>query len=311
MARAMLEDAGLTTRLLVALMVIVFSFLLFSLLGSMLALVIFNVDPASVIQGNWDFSDRGTINMLTFLQTIQAVGLFIVPSLLAAWLFSSRPLRFLGFQRSPLAVTLLVGSLVLVAALPFINVLADWNNNISFPEPLKGVEHWMRMKEDQATALTEAFIKMDGPEDFWVTLLVVAVLPGIGEELLFRGVIQRMLTEWFRNVHLAIIVSAVLFSSMHFQFFGFIPRTLMGIWFGYLLVWSRSMWLPVTAHFINNGLAVVYYYLSGKGIIGPGLEHIGTEPDKVYLWILSALVAGLMIWMVFVIEKKRPEHKLC
>ena len=93
----------------------------------------------------------------------------------------------------------------------------------------------------------------------------MAILPAIGEELLFRGVFQRLLTEWTRNIHWGIILAALLFSFFHFEFYGFLPRFLLGVFFGYLFVWTSSIWVPILAHFTNNFIIVVYSFYQATG----------------------------------------------
>ncbi len=308
MTRGTLENASLSTRLLVVLSIVLGSFILFSLAGTLLAMVIYRVDPAAVMQESLDLDLPGMVPMLRFMQVFQSAGLFFIPPFLVAWFLSTRPMQFLGFERRPSGFSLLAGSLVLIVAIPLVNQLADWNSSIRFPEFLQNMESWMRVKEEQANELTEAFLRFDRPGDYWRSLLIVALLPGIGEELLFRGLIQRMLREWFGNIHLAILGASILFSAIHLQFFGFLPRLLMGMWFGYLLVWTGSLWLPILAHFVNNGLIVTYYYFTETGVIKQDFEHVGTEPGSSWLVFVSILLTGWMVWLVFRNEKKRERE---
>jgi membrane protease YdiL (CAAX protease family) len=127
---------------------------------------------------------------------------------------------------------------------------------------------------------------------------MIAFLPSIGEELLFRGVIQRIFTNWTRNYHWGIWISALLFSALHMQFYGFIPRMFLGVLFGYLLVWSGSMWLPIIAHFINNAVAVVAMYLIDKELLSPEIEEIGTTSDSYYMAAVSLLLIVVFMLMI-------------
>jgi hypothetical protein len=127
---------------------------------------------------------------------------------------------------------------------------------------------------------------------------MIAFLPAIGEELLFRGVIQRIFTSWTRNQHWGIWISAILFSALHMQFYGFIPRVFLGVLFGYLLVWSGSIWLPIIAHFINNAVAVVAMYLIDKGLLSQEIEEIGTTSDSYYMAAVSLLLIVVFMLMI-------------
>ena len=127
---------------------------------------------------------------------------------------------------------------------------------------------------------------------------MVAVLPAIGEELLFRGVIQKIFINWTKNAHWGIWISAILFSAMHLQFYGFVPRMLLGVAFGYLLVWSGSMWLPIAAHFFNNGIAVIAMYLIDKGLLSPEVETFGTTSDSYYSVAISVVLVAVFMVMI-------------
>ena len=125
---------------------------------------------------------------------------------------------------------------------------------------------------------------------------MVAVLPAIGEELLFRGIVQRMFVRITKNIHWGIWISAILFSAMHMQFYGFIPRMLLGALFGYLLVWSGSMWLPILGHFLNNGIAVVATFLIHNKQLSPEVETYGSTSDSYFAAVASfAIIVALLL----------------
>lgn len=130
--------------------------------------------------------------------------------------------------------------------------------------------------------------------DLIFNLLLVAVLAGLGEELFFRGILQKIFGEW-RNAILAIWMAAFIFSAIHLQFYGFFPRMLLGAFFGYLLFWSGNLWLPILAHTVNNGLAVLFYYLKFNGVKMPDLDTIGTG-DTLYLAAISFVVTVFLIY---------------
>lgn len=309
MASGLFENTTTPFRLLISLVIILGSFLVFSVIGTLLVMLVYGADPVMVLEGFSDPDNPRIIDMLRFLQVVQSLGLFIIPSLLMAYLLSSKPGYFLGFGRCPRWPVWISGGLVLIVAIPLINVLADWNMAVRFPDFLEGVEEWMRSREEEASRMTEAFLEFDRPGGLWISLLIVAVIPALGEELLFRGVIQRLLTEWWRNIHAAVIVTAVLFSALHLQFFGFVPRMLMGIWFGYLLVWSGTLWLPILSHFLNNAVIVVFYFLMERGVVSKDIEHIGATAGSYWMGVLSVILTGLMIWGVFRQGKgKNPEQ---
>ena len=190
------------------------------------------------------------------MQLFTSVGLFIVPPLLFAY--------FTGFQLQLLQKinrqTVLLAIAIMLIANPFVAYLMQWNQALNLPDFLEAVQRWMEASEQQAMQLTEAFLAMNSIGDFLINLFLIALIPAIGEELLFRGVLQQLFAKWTGNIHLAIFISAFLFSAIHLQFFGFFPRFVLGIVLGYMFYWSKNLWLPILAHFTNNALAIIFTY---------------------------------------------------
>ena len=146
----------------------------------------------------------------------------------------------------------------------------------------------MKASEEQAAALTEAFLKMSTPGELIFNLFMIALIPAIGEELLFRGIVQNIFSRWLKNNHAAVWFTAILFSAMHMQFYGFIPRLMLGAMLGYLLVWSGNLWWPIIAHFVNNAAAVIFSYLFQNKFIDLDPDTIGSCPGSRYHWSYSA-----------------------
>jgi membrane protease YdiL (CAAX protease family) len=156
----------------------------------------------------------------------------------------------------------------------------------------------MREKEDQLAILTKFLTTYDKFGQLLVALFVVVLLPALGEEVLFRGIIQRKLIAQLGNFHLAIWISAAIFSAIHFQFYGFLPRMLLGALFGYLYYWTGSLWIAIFAHFINNGFVLVMVYLFNVKALDINIEETKTMP---LLTVLSSLV--LTVAILFIIRK--------
>ena len=160
----------------------------------------------------------------------------------------------------------------------------------------------MDINELQAMKLTEAFLSDISIGGFIVNLLMIGMLAAIGEELLFRGVILRIFKDWSGNTHVAVWISAILFSALHLQFFGFLPRMILGVVLGYLFVWSRSLWVPVITHFINNTAAVIVAFLFYRGNIKTDMESFGSTDNAG--WIIGSLVITLFLLIaIFRYEK--------
>ena len=144
---------------------------------------------------------------------------------------------------------------IIILSYPFISYIYELNQKINLPE-------WALSYEQRAEQLTREFIKMDSLLDLGINLILIAIIPAVGEELLFRGYLQESFSKWLQNAHLAIIFSAFLFSAIHLQFHGFFPRFILGILLGYLFFWSGSIMIPIFAHFVNNALVVIFSYTS-------------------------------------------------
>lgn len=191
----------------------------------------------------------------------------IPPLAVALLLYRRRWASFLSFDRAPDFRYLLAGVLFIVSAFPLVQLLY-WFNKTYLPIP----EAWRQL--DSATQdMVEGLLVMNSTGEFWLSVLIVAVLPAIGEELLFRGVLQPQLERWFRRPHLAIIITALVFSIIHFQFEGLLPRFALGIVLGYLAWWSRSLWPAIVAHFAFNGVQVLAQFFFADQIEKTQLEE--------------------------------------
>ena len=152
----------------------------------------------------------------------------------------------------------------------------------------------MRQAESDAMRMTQAFLVMNTPLDLLINLFIIAVIPALGEELLFRGLIQKLVYKWKSNIHLSIWLTAFLFSAVHMQFLGFFPRMLLGALLGYMLVWTGSLWLPIIAHFTNNALAVLMTYFSGLEPLQSTLEN-----SEFGLELVVSVVGTLLLLYIF------------
>lgn len=237
----------------------------------------------------------GQIISLGFLRTFQIInqiGIFIFPPIAFAWLISERPLNFLGISK-PRAGQMILAIIAVLSIAPVINVLVQWNEGLTLPHMFRGIENWMRNTEENAARLTENFLNAGNPADLALNLLMIGILPALGEELLFRPAFIGVLKKMFRNVHWPVMISAIVFSAFHLQFFGFFPRLVLGILMGYLYVWSGSLWVPALAHFVNNSVVVVVSWLFQNQYVEKNLtdlEGAGSWPYVAISVVLTALV---------------------
>ena len=194
-------------------------------------------------------------------------------------------MRELGFRQPVKSWMLLIGIALMFISLPLTNILGTWNEKVNFGATLESL---LKMMEDAAADLTQRMLEVDTIWGLLGNLLVIALIPAIGEELTFRGVLQQALTRRC-NVHVAIFLSAFIFSFIHFQFYGFLPRMFLGLILGYMFYYSGSIWTSILMHFINNGTAVVVAYLDGKGLADVDWEHFGST-SNVFLLIASLIL---------------------
>jgi membrane protease YdiL (CAAX protease family) len=220
----------------------------------------------------------------------------MLPPLITAYMWNQgKPATYLRLNVFPRWTSILNVTLIMLVAIPFINLLSWLNQQVVFPSYMSGIADLMRSSEDQIAELTQRILNVTGIDQLLFNLLVVAVVPALSEELFFRGSIQNILSVRCKNT-LAIWLTAIFFSTIHMQFYGFVPRMLLGAFFGYLVVWSGSLWLPIIAHFVNNAVSVIFYYLVFNGYKLPDIDKTGTE-NTLWLGFLSGFITiGLIVW---------------
>ena len=287
--RGKLENSNVIAKIMVWLGLI---FVMFSLTVLVIALV---------TQGN-PLSD---INTLKWIQLLQTISLFLLPSLILAYLCAKAPWNWLQLDNKVNWKVLLWAIGIMLVALPAINLMSHWNQQMVLPTWLSGVEEWMKNKEAEAEWLTKQFMSVTTISGLLVNLLLMAVLPALSEEITFRGVLQRLLSPKNSslnsqlstlNSHLSIWLTAIIFSAIHMQFYGFIPRMLMGALFGYMMIWSGTLWIPMLMHFVNNAAAVILHYISNQaGWDMDKIDAIGTG-NTLWLGIVSVVLTIVGIY---------------
>ena len=239
------------------------------------------------------------VTALKWIQLSQTIALFLVPSSLVAYLVSKSPIKWLKLDTRPELKSALWAIGIMLVALPAINLLAHLNQQMVLPTWLSGVEEWMKSKEAEAEWLTKQFMSATTIGGLLVNLFLMAVLPALSEEITFRGVLQRLLSpkNSSLNSHLSIWLTAIIFSAIHMQFYGFIPRMLLVALFGYMFVWTCSLWVPMLMHFVNNGMAVLLYYIANRAAWDMDkVDAVGTG-NTLWLGVVSLVLTIVGIYM--------------
>lgn len=266
-------------------------------LGFMAWAVIFGVNSLELLAQGGNVAEMGNLNFIRYSQVISHLGLFIIPSVVFAILVGRQPLQYLNGNQKPLLTSVLLAILAIVAALPLVNYLMAFNAGLQLPEALAGIEAWMKTAEERAKMITHAFLEVDTWQGLAFNIFMIAVIPSIGEEFVFRGILQKIFRQWTGNAHLAVWISAFLFSAMHMQFYGFLPRLFLGAVLGYMLVSTGNIWVPVLAHFFNNTAAVTVFYLKHNNYITVDIEQIGLGSGA-FLYAIFSLIATVMLLLV-------------
>lgn len=231
----------------------------------------------------------------------QDVIAFIIPAVATAVIICRRPAELLCITRKPSAMSLILLTLTLIVSIPFQEWIIDWNNNISFPQSLADLEQTLRALETQAFETMKILLANPSPAALVLNILVIGVGAAFAEEILFRGCFQRLLTTGGVNAHLAIWLVAFCFSAMHMEFFGLVPRMLLGAFFGYLLLWTGSLWTPITAHFLNNTAYVVTAWLQVRAA---GPDAITEEPSS-WPWWATLISLALTALAILTLKKEK------
>jgi membrane protease YdiL (CAAX protease family) len=156
----------------------------------------------------------------------------------------------------------------------------------------------MQNMEESNKALTERLLTTDSSLILLYNILVIAVAAGIAEEFFFRGCLQQMFKKIFNNGNLAVCLTAVIFSAIHFQFYGFIPRLILGMILGYMFLWSRNLWVSSIAHIINNMVAILIFHFYHGSEIYNKAETLGATRGTLWVSAVSAVLSCLILFML-------------
>lgn len=269
--------------------------ILFNLLGVAIIIALYGLNLLTDLMKG-DFSNPNMPQALYLLQIISTTTpLFVAPFIFARYIVKDPVTYLKPYFKSTLLLFILV-FIVMLVSMPLIELLSNINQQMVLPRFLSGLERWMKDSEAQAQKLIELLLKMDSIGDVFKNLLLIGLFTAIVEELTFRGALQTIMLRWTKNTHAAIWITAALFSAFHMEFYGFLPRLLLGVLFGYFVAWSGSIWPAIWAHFINNGAAVVVTYLYQHKKIKVNLDDGHTFSYGGYVFSAIIIIILLLVY---------------
>jgi uncharacterized protein len=281
------------TQFLILISIALASFFLIGILGTLLLSKISGMDLETMSDSSkWDYNSETLTTVIRGMQVIQFISLFLIPSFLCAWFFSTDSKKYLGLKKPSNMGYFVVAAGVLLLALPLVSFLGELNRNVQLPS---GVANWMKEQEDEAAKTIRALLSKHTIQDLILNIVCIAGLAAVGEELLFRAVAQRLLVKLFKSPWAGIIISAFLFSAMHVQFYGFLPRFVLGILLGAIYWYSGSLWTAILAHFVYDAVLIVIVYFNPASLNDENTLNLSNI--ALGAAISLALVVFLTIWM--------------
>lgn len=289
--RALLAGLRPAEKFLFSVVILFILGLIFQFLGAFLAAWIYGFSISEILSMG-TYEDAKYVAASKLIQILGSVGTFIIPALLFSYLFEGGLISYYRVKNPTGTFPMLLVVLMMVSVIPFINYMAELNLRMEIP--IRALDHLLRSLESTAEEMMVAFTATNSISGLLVNLLMIGVIASIGEELIFRGLLQNLLAQMLKNIHLAVLITALLFSAFHFQFFSFLPRFILGLILGYLMYYGQSIWYPILAHFVNNAMGVIYYYFNSRGSADDVLEEIGTST-----LIPVAAIVSVVLFLLF------------
>lgn len=189
-----------------------------------------------------------------------------------------------------------LGAAITMLSNPLNSVFISLNKDLVLPAGFESIENKMKAMEQSAEVLVKFLTDFQTPIEMLMAVVVMGALTGIGEEVFFRGALQSKLNVVFKNPHIAIWVASFIFSFVHFQFYGFVPRMLLAALFGYMYYWSGNLWVPIVAHAVNNGSTVLALYFTKDSDFGKELVESNEMMPLPAVLISAIATIGLLYY---------------
>ena len=238
------------------------------------------------------------INALKWVQLLASIGGFGLSAILVAGLKRPNPFDYLQAKKNINLEMIFYGVVLMTICTPLISTTYYYNQMIHFGS----LDAVLRKMELQDADLTKAFLNVHTWKGLLFNVFIIGLVAAVVEEFLFRGVLQNMLNESFKNMHVSIFITAALFSAIHMQFLGFVPRMLMGVALGYMYAYSGNIYTNIIAHFFNNASQVVMAYFFYNNMTTMDMDKV-EAPNWLTTIASAVMMIGIIFWM-----KKRSEQ---
>jgi membrane protease YdiL (CAAX protease family) len=229
-------------------------------------------------------------SLLRWIQFFATLALFFIPVYMYAWICHKKPWAHMGFTQKPTAQQLLVAAIIMIACLPIVSGLASFTEALPWP---KAVIDSFNAAELEYEKQVKVLARMNNVADLIASLFIVALLPALFEEALFRGGVQNLLSRWIKLPIVAIIITSIVFSAVHGSYLGFLSRFFLGFVLGFMYYRTGNIWLNVAAHFVNNAIAIITLYVYTRNGQQPSMKDMEGEMPW-WLMLVSAVVVFLL-----------------
>ena len=268
------------------------------------SILLFDVDIQNTELGA---EDPAFVAATTLNQGLSLIGIFLAPAILTPLVLKKKVNDFIPIKNPVEGRDFFAFIILFIVAFPFLEWIIIMNQKMQLPGFMQGIENWMQEQESSRGELTFMVAKASNISELLIKLLVIAVIPAICEEFFFRGTLLKFLTNWTKRSHLSIFLGAFIFSAIHLQFFGFLPRFILGLFFGYTVYFTGSIWIAVILHFINNSIAVLAIYFNNFTFEEYQNQGETMEYSNLVTTISLGLAALIFLSLAMYYNKKRDK----
>lgn len=244
-----------------------FTLLLFSFLGLIIGGIATTIITLAVAGGKAQSIITMSYGIIQLIQVISVLFMFFLPTIAFSYLFKDTPTKYMKLSVPHSWLYLLLSIMLVVSIQPLINFIGFYNEQLTLPDSMGIIERIFRSMADNNAALMAKLLANNSFVGIIINLFVIAFVAALVEECFFRGCLQQILVKIAGNIHVGIWLTAIIFSLIHFDIYGFFPRVLLGAILGYIFVWTQNLWYSFLVHFLNNAAVVIlqlFYYKSAK-----------------------------------------------